>query len=104
MTGARLWQRTACGVVGYFRQAGQFSINIRLLFPSAVLSSIAQGMFRVNFNLCILSLGIQPDDLGRILSAGPFAHAVAAIPIGFLGELFGLWYGPRTAAEAGEVA
>jgi hypothetical protein len=89
MTGARLWQRAARGVVGYFQKIGHFSINIRLLFLSSVLSGIAQGMFGVNFNLYILSLGIQPDGLGRILSAGPFAHAIAAIPIGFLGEFFG---------------
>ncbi len=103
MTRARLWQRAARGVVGYFQRVGHFSINIRLLFPSSVLSGIAQGKFGVNFNLYILSLGIQPDELGRILSAGPLAHAVAGIPMGFLGELFGLRFGPRTAAEAGEI-
>ena len=43
----------------------------------------------VDFNLYILSLGIQPDQLGRILSAAPFAHMLAAIPIGFFAERLG---------------
>jgi len=104
MNEARLWQRAARGVVGYFQQVGHFNIHIRLLFLSSTLSGIAQGMFGVNFNLYVLSLGIRPDEPGRILGAGPFAHASAAIPIGFLGEFFGLRLGPRTAIEAGEVA
>jgi MFS family permease len=77
----------------YARQVSQFNSNIRILLLSSVLSGIAQGMFSVDFNLYILSLGIEPDALGRILSAGPFAHALAAIPIGFLGE----WFGYRVA-------
>lgn len=77
------------GVGHYVQQIKRFNLNIRLLLLSSVLSGVAQGIISVDFNLYILSLGIDPDGLGRILSAGPFAHAVASIPIGFLGELLG---------------
>jgi MFS family permease len=89
VTQHRLRRRADSGVINYIRHIGRFNINIRLLLLSSVLSGIAQGMFSVDFNLYVLSLGIEPDGLGRILSAGPFAHALAAIPIGFLGEFFG---------------
>lgn len=66
-----------------------FNRNIHLLLLGSILGGIAQGIIDVNFNLYVLSLGITPESLGRILSAGPFAHAVASIPIGFLGEALG---------------
>jgi MFS family permease len=68
---------------------GQFNRNVRLLLLATMLSGIAEGIFSVDFNLYILTLGIKPDALGTILSAGPYAHALASIPVGFLGELFG---------------
>jgi len=84
-----LVSRLSRGAVSYLGEARKFSRNVRLLLLASVLSGIAQGIFTVDFNLYILSLGIKPDALGGILSAGPFAHALASIPVGFLGELFG---------------
>jgi len=89
VTASRLWDRAAGELTEYIAQVRRFNTNIRLYFLGSVLSGIAQGIFGVSFNLYVLSVGIQPDELGQILSAGPFAHAVAAIPIGFLGEWFG---------------
>ncbi len=76
-------------ITDYIQLIKSFNRNIHLLLLGSVLSGIAQGIISVDFNLYILSLGIEPDSLGRILSAGPFAHALASIPIGFLGELLG---------------
>lgn len=73
----------------YIQLIKSFNRNIHLLLLGSVLSGIAQGIISVDFNLYILSVGIEPDSLGKILSAGPFAHALASIPIGFLGELLG---------------
>lgn len=81
----RLWR----GATAYASQVGRFSSNIRLVFLASMLSGLAQGMFTVIFNLYILSLGIGPDVLGRILSAGPFAQAVGSIPAGFVAEIVG---------------
>jgi len=68
---------------------GHLNRNVQLLLLATVLTGISQGIFGVNFNLYILTLGIQPDTLGTILSAAPFAHALASIPVGFLGERLG---------------
>ncbi len=73
----------------YVTRIQNFNRNIHLLLLASIFGGIAQGMMDVNFNLYVLSLGITPESLGRILSAGPFAHAVASIPIGFLGEALG---------------
>ncbi|MBC7262072.1 MAG: MFS transporter, partial [Chloroflexi bacterium] len=61
----------------------------RLLLLSSLLSGIAQGIFNVDFNLYILSMGMNAALLGRILSVGPYAHAIGSIPIGFFGETVG---------------
>ncbi|MBN1261595.1 MAG: MFS transporter [Anaerolineae bacterium] len=82
-------RRVNRGIHDYYLQIRKFNRNIRLLLISSILGGLAQGIFSVDFNLYILSLGIEPDSLGRILSAGPFAHALASIPIGFIGELLG---------------
>jgi len=77
------------GLQDYFASIRQFNRNIRLLLIASIFGGIASGIIDINFNLYILSLGITPDSLGRILSAGPFAHVIASIPIGFLGEVLG---------------
>ena len=72
----------------YVAMAAGFNRNVRLLLLASMLGGMAQGIFGVDFNLYILSLGMEPDTLGNILSAGPLAHALASIPIGFLSESF----------------
>lgn len=73
----------------YVNHIRKFSRNVRLLMLAAMLSYIAFGLFSVNFNLFIISLGITPDSLGNILSAAPFASMLASIPLGFIAEKFG---------------
>ena len=73
----------------YIREVRKFHRNIRLLMLASMLAYLATGIFSVDFNLYILSLGIKADSLGKILSAGPFAHMLAAIPIGFFAERLG---------------
>lgn len=71
------------------RKISGFNSNVRLLLVATSLSYLATGIFNVNFNFYILSLGIQADNLGRILSAAPLGHMLVAIPIGFFAERLG---------------
>ena len=73
----------------YVSNIKNFSKNVRLLMLAAMLSYMAFGMFSVNFNLYIISLGITPNSLGNILSAAPFASVLASIPLGFIAEKLG---------------
>ena len=73
----------------YIHQVRGFNRNCRLALASSLLNGTAQGIFSVVFNLYILSLGITPDVLGRVLSADPFAQALGSIPVGFLAEIVG---------------
>lgn len=82
-------QKVVNGIRAYLAEVRKFNRNVRLLMVASMLSYLAMGIFSVDFNLYILSLGIQPDGLGKILSAGPFAHMLAAIPIGFFAERLG---------------
>ncbi|HEY9087500.1 MAG TPA: MFS transporter [Anaerolineaceae bacterium] len=84
--------------------------NIKLLFAASVLNGVAQGMFTVDFNLFVLSLGISPGVLGAILSANPAAQALGSIPVGFLMEKIGyrriliIVYGVAGIARLAQVA
>lgn len=73
----------------YINNIKKFSKNVRLLMLAAMVSYMAFGIFSVNFNLYIISLGITPDNLGNILSAAPFASMLASIPLGFIAEKLG---------------
>ena len=81
----RLGQR----VLAIVRETREFDRNVKLLFLTSGLAWVGMGIFGVVFNLYILSMGIETDILGTILSAGPLAHALASIPMGFLGEKIG---------------
>jgi len=72
-----------------FADVRLFSRNVKLMLLASTLTGIGYGIFSVDFNLYILSLGIDPGGLGQVLSAGPFAQMLAAIPIGFIAELIG---------------
>ena len=63
--------------------------NISLYLLTNLLINIGFGIVGADFNLYILSMGMQPDFLGVILSLTPFAQVLAAIPIGFLAEKIG---------------
>ena len=76
-------------IFAYLRSLGDMNSNIKRLFTSTALNSVSQGIFLVVFNLYILNMGISPDILGWILSAGPYAQALGSIPIGFLMEIIG---------------
>jgi len=77
------------GAVSYVNEVRSLNRNCRLGFVATVLSGMSQGIFGVVFNLYVLSLGIEADVLGGILSAGPLAQALGSIPAGFLAERTG---------------
>ena len=82
-------KRLQRGAVSYWQTARKLNRSTQLLLVATALGGIAQGIFSVNFNLYILSLGIDADALGSILSAGSFGNMLGSIPMGFLGEIFG---------------
>ncbi len=98
------------GVKDYVSHLAHFNRNVRLCFLASMLSGMAQGAFTVIFNLYIVALGIGPEVLGRILSAGPFAQAVGSIPAGFLAEIIGyksafaIIYGATGLSQIAQVA
>lgn len=67
----------------------RFNRNVWLLLAGSMLTYLAAGIFAVDFNLYVLAVGIHTDELGRILSAAPFAQMLAAIPIGVFAERLG---------------
>ena len=75
--------------IGGLKSLGRVNRNCKLMFLGSSLNGVSGGIFLVAFNLYILSLGIAPDVLGGILSAGPFAQAVGSIPMGFFMEKIG---------------
>ena len=77
------------GAVRYVNEMRGLNRNCRLGFVATMLSGMSQGIFGVVFNLYVLSLGIEADVLGGILSAGPLAQALGSIPAGFLAEMTG---------------
>ncbi len=76
-------------VLASIRETREFDRNVKLLLLTTILNWVGQGIFLVAFNLYVLSMGIETAIPGRILSAGPLAHALASIPMGFLGEKIG---------------
>ena len=75
--------------IAHLKGMGRVNRNVRLLFLGSTLNGVASGIFAVIFNLYILGLGISPEVLGGILSAGPFAQALGSIPMAFLMERIG---------------
>lgn len=73
----------------YWEQLRGFSKNVKLLTISSMLFFLSMGIFGVNFNLYILSVGLQPSSLGNVLTATAFAIMIVSIPIGFLAEKLG---------------
>ena len=63
--------------------------NLKLYLLTIFIFNLGFSIFRIDFNLYILSMGITADFLGIILSLTPFAQALASIPIGFLTEKIG---------------
>ncbi len=73
----------------YFKNIKFFNRNIKLYLLATVLINLGFGIFAADFNLYILSMGMEPDFLGVILSLAPFAEGLSSIPIGFLAEKIG---------------
>jgi MFS family permease len=103
-------------VSGVRRAAAEYGHSLRglnrncwLLFLAGALSGVAQGVFAVDFNLYILSLGVSAEALGGILSAAPFAQALASIPVAFISEALGfkrtfvLIFGMSALAKVGQL-
>jgi len=97
------------GLAGLLHGFRGLNRNCWLIFAAGTLSGLAQGVFAVDFNLYILSMGVSADLLGAVLSAAPFAQAIGSIPVGFLADRIGfkrmflLVFGVSTVAKVAQL-
>jgi MFS family permease len=62
----------------------------RVLFTSAMMGfTLDGGIYSVAFNLYMLRLGLGPEVVGLVNSAGLLSFALASLPAGWLGGRFG---------------
>lgn len=62
----------------------------RVLFVSAMMGfTLDGGIYSVVFNLYILRMGLGPEVVGQVNSAGLLSFALASLPAGWLGGRFG---------------
>ena len=73
----------------YLKNIKHLNRNIKLYLISILIFNLGLGAFQADFNLYILSMGMQPDFLGVILSLTPLVEALASIPLGFAAEKVG---------------
>ena len=73
----------------YLKNIKNLNQNIKLYLISVLIFNLGLGAFQADFNLYILSMGMQPDFLGVILSLTPLVEAFASIPLGFAAEKVG---------------
>lgn len=77
------------GFAEYYSRLAAFSPNARLYLVNAVIVGAALGVFRLLFNFYVLSLGYDETLVGNLTTATSFTALLAALPMGYLADLFG---------------
>jgi MFS family permease len=73
----------------YLQRVRQFRPNARWYLLFSLTSGFAMGIFRLLFNLYVLSLGYSAASLGVLVAMPPIVITLAAIPMGMLGQRIG---------------
>ncbi len=73
----------------YLRQIQGFSRNARLYLLAAFIRGVQFGVFRLIFNLYIVSLGYRQDFLGLLRALDPLVMLLASLPAGVLSDRIG---------------
>lgn len=81
--------RVRAGIADYGSRLGAFSPNARKYLVNAVITGAALGVFRLLFNFYVLSLGYDETLVGNLTTATSFTALLAALPMGYLADLFG---------------
>lgn len=75
--------------IHYLRQIQGFSRNARLYLLAAFIRGVQFGIFRLIFNLYIVSLGYRQDFLGLLRALDPLVMLLASLPAGVLSDRIG---------------
>ncbi len=70
--------------IRYLHQIQGFNRNARLYLLSAFIRGVQFGIFRLIFNLYIVSLGYRQDFLGLLCALDPLVMLLASLPAGLL--------------------
>lgn len=77
------------GITDYWSKLEAFSPNARQYLINAVIVGAALGVFRLLFNFYVLSIGYDETLVGNLTTATSFTALLAALPMGYLADLFG---------------
>jgi MFS family permease len=75
--------------IRYLHQIQGFNRNARLYLLSAFIRGVQFGIFRLIFNLYIVSLGYRQDFLGLLCALDPLVMLLASLPAGLLSDHIG---------------
>jgi len=75
--------------IRYLHQIQGFSRNARLYLLAAFIRGVQFGIFRLIFNLYIVSLGYRQDFLGLLRALDPLVMLLASLPAGVLSDCIG---------------
>lgn len=75
--------------IRYLHQIQGFNRNARLYLLSAFIRGVQFGIFRLIFNLYIVSLGYRQDFLGLLCALEPLVMLLASLPVGMLSDHIG---------------
>lgn len=73
-------------LLSLYRDFQRFPRAVRLFYASDIFYGLSTGIFNTLLNLHLLAVGYTPDHVGILQSAGALVIAMAAIPIGLIGD------------------
>jgi MFS family permease len=73
----------------YAARVRLFRPNARLYLVNVILTGVSMGVYRLLFNFYALSLGFDEALLGQLISVSSLTSLLAALPMGYLGDLLG---------------
>ncbi len=85
----KLLRRAMNAIFDYTKRIRAFGYNARLFLLSVVLTSLAMGVFHLLFNFYVLSLGYTNELVGQLVTVNYTTVFLAALPMGYLGDLLG---------------
>ena len=86
---SNLGQHGVYMAIRYLCQIQGFSRNARLYLLAAFIRGVQFGIFRLIFNLDIVSRGYRQDFLGLLRALDPLVMLLASLPAGVLGDRIG---------------
>jgi len=73
----------------YASRVRMFRPNARLYLVNVILTGVSMGVYRLLFNFYALSLGFDEALLGQLITVSSLTSLLAALPMGYVGDLLG---------------